>query len=277
MPEKGLIMHLGRFLILFLLLFSTPSLAGDEGQAISIVADEWCPFNCSLEAEKPGYVVELAKEIFAPYGIEVKYDILPWARALQGTEDGTYDAVIGVTKSESSKLIFPKEISGVSLYKFYVSTDSKWNYKNTNSLKDVTLGVIKDYGYGKLDKYINDHQNENSLVQILSSDDAASLNIKKLNAGRISATYGDEFVTEYTIKDLGLTGKIRQAGTINKTAVPKEDYIYLAFSPKNPKAAYYSKIYTDGIRKLRASGRLEEILQEYGLYDWAANKNQENR
>ncbi|MEQ1790535.1 MAG: hypothetical protein ABL857_08835, partial [Rickettsiales bacterium] len=39
-----------------------------EQTTINIVADEWCPFNCDPESDKPGYVIELAKEIFKPYG-----------------------------------------------------------------------------------------------------------------------------------------------------------------------------------------------------------------
>ena len=44
--------------------------------------------------------------------------------------------------------------------------------------------------------------------------------------------------------------------------------IYIAFSPQKPESHKLAKILSEGMLKLRESGKLEEILNKYGLSDW---------
>lgn len=47
---------------------------------------------------------------------------------------------------------------------------------------------------------------------------------------------------------------------------PTENFI--AFSPVNPKSREYAAILDRGMAEMRASGRLRQILQRYGVKDW---------
>ena len=42
-------------------------------KTVVLVADEWCPYNCAPNSDKPGYVVEIAELVFAEAGHTVIY------------------------------------------------------------------------------------------------------------------------------------------------------------------------------------------------------------
>jgi len=45
-------------------------------------------------------------------------------------------------------------------------------------------------------------------------------------------------------------------------------YVYIAFSPFFKQSKTYAKILSDGIIKYRKNGKLQKILNKYGLKDW---------
>jgi len=53
-----------------------------------VLSDPWCPYNCQPDSDKPGYVVEMLREIFPPPTWQLKYQIVPWDRALQQVREG---------------------------------------------------------------------------------------------------------------------------------------------------------------------------------------------
>src|SRR5688500_5622382 len=93
-----------------------PNLAPNaaHADAITLRADEWCPYNCAADSDKPGYGIEIAKEIFAKAGHTVEYKTLAWPRALEECRNGTVAAVIGTSHEESPDFVFPEQDVGVS-------------------------------------------------------------------------------------------------------------------------------------------------------------------
>ncbi|PIR33643.1 MAG: hypothetical protein COV36_02345 [Alphaproteobacteria bacterium CG11_big_fil_rev_8_21_14_0_20_44_7] len=263
----------------------------EEKEIITIVADEWCPYNCTSDADlenfqdnyknkveknhnpdkykhRQGYAIEIMKEIFQAKGIEVNYKVIPWARALKAVEAGRYTSVIGVTKYESPDLVFPDEHVGESIFHFFVTADNSWRFDGLDSLSNIILGLATDYGYENIEDYVEEYKEDNMRIQYITSDDPLKSNIKKMMKGRINAIYDDKFVVRYQLKELGLSDSVVSAGTVTKIPSPIDDYIYIGFAPKNPKSPEYAKILSDGIAEMRKSGRLAEILSSYGLSDW---------
>ena len=46
---------------------------GAAADTISIRGDMWCPVNCDPKAERPGYMIEIAREVFEPKGHKIDY------------------------------------------------------------------------------------------------------------------------------------------------------------------------------------------------------------
>ena len=112
-------------------------------ETITIVADEWPPFNGTPGSKNEGYMVDIARKVFEPKGFTVKYELVPWTRALQGTRKGLYNGAIAATKVEAEGFVFPEEELARYLVAFYVKKGNPWRLEGRHSLTDVTLGTIK--------------------------------------------------------------------------------------------------------------------------------------
>ncbi|MTI42815.1 polar amino acid transport system substrate-binding protein [Roseibium hamelinense] len=103
---------------------ATPSQAAD----IVIAADPWCPFNCEPGSDRPGVMVEIAREVFEPLGHTVTYETVNWSRALVETREGKYDAVFGATRGDAEDFVFPELAQPVSGNAYFVRADDDWTY-----------------------------------------------------------------------------------------------------------------------------------------------------
>ena len=238
-------------------------------QTISLRADFWFPFNGNPAAEKPGYMIEIAKRVFEKEGIQVDYKIAPWARSIKDVESGLVDGIVGTGKSETPTFVFPDESLGIVRYSFFTLASSKraaqWQFAGLDSLKKISLGIIADYSYAEtVDSYIKEHQGDEHLIQTSRGDDALDLNIKKLQRNRIDVLISTPEVFYSSLDSLKLArSDFRLAGS-----APEQDPLYIAFSPAKSTSKHYAQLLNDGIATLRRTGELKRILDSYHLSDW---------
>lgn len=239
---------------------------GGSAQAatITLVADEWCPYNCEPGSAKPGYMIEVAQKAFAEAGHTIDYRNMPWSRAVAESRAGKFDGIVGAAPGDAEDFVFPSNSLGSSSAVFWVNKGEAWKYAGMASLDAISLGTIRDYSYGDdLDAYVEKNEKDAKRVQIASGDNALDMNFKKLAAKRIGTLVEDRNVAEYFIADSGQAGKFAAAGE-----VAEPDPLYIAFSPASKDGKAYAKILSDGVQKLRESGELGKILSKYGLSDW---------
>jgi polar amino acid transport system substrate-binding protein len=247
------------FAIFCYLIFSACS-TPVRADTIILAADEWCPYNCKTNAQKPGYMIEIAKYAFEKKGHKVVYKILPWSRAIVMARSGKLNGIIGAARAEVPDFIFPKDIQGTANVAFFVKAGDSWRYNGPNSLKNIQLGIIEDYDYGQvIDEYVKAHKD---YVDIIAAEEALELNIKKVLAGRIQATVETVPVMEHYLNQTGRLGLLSEAGTLELVD------IYIAFSPKLENSKEYARILSDSIEEMRKTGKLEAILSKYGVKDW---------
>ena len=228
---------------------------------IRLRADDWCPFNCA--GERQGYGVELAEEIFAAAGHRINYQVQPWSRSLEDCLRGAADAVIGAAPVDSPELIFPEEPIGVWDSTFVVRAGDPWRYRGVESLSAIKFATIIGYIYMEpVGSYVEANRKNRERVDPVGGKAPLDQNLKMLVAGRVDAAVESRMVLDYKLGELGLADKVEFAGGTGSGP------IYIAFSPKNPKAHDYAALLDRGIRALRASGRLRQILDRYGVRDW---------
>ena len=205
---------------------------------ITIVADNWCPYNCVPDSQSPGYTIEAATEIFKQAGYQLKYEIVPWPRALQGVLDGTYAGAVGAAKGDIPGAIFPEEEIGIYGNYLFVRKGDPWRYTGLDSFKTIHLGVIGDYYYSdEINAYIEAKKN-NPQVDIIYGNNAAGRNIEKLLDNKIDVYLEDSNVVFYAIGQAGLDKeKIEIAGKIGDPVL-----LYIAFSPANPESGKWAEI-----------------------------------
>ncbi len=235
-----------------------------QAAEVTLRADTWYPMNGDPGSDKPGFMIEIAQKALAAGGHTVNYQTLPWERAVKEVRSGAFDCVIGAYKEDAPDFVFPEESQGKVGQSFYVKAGEAWQYSgDINSLGAVSLGVIGGYAYGDtLTKYL-ETASAASNVQVINADNALEQNLKKVAAGRVTATVESDYVADAKIKELKLDGLIVKAGELTAPAP-----MYIACSPAKPSSAEYTKLLSDGVKNLRASGELKAIMDKYGLTDW---------
>lgn len=239
-----------------------------RAETVRLVADLWCPYNCEPHSDKPGYMVEIARAAFAKHNIEVEYNIVPWARAIEDVGAGKYEAVIGAYYSDAPDLIYPEVPQGQCRNAFFVNDNDTWTYSGLSSLEGRSLGVIGDYAYShELDPYIEKYASDPARIQSLFGDTATRNNVRKLIMGRVDVIVEDVQVMDYYLGQEDMKDakdKIKRAGIL-----PDEEdqngIIFIAFSPIHPEANRYAKILGEETDIMRNNGKLREIMQRYGL------------
>lgn len=243
-----------RLLLAALLLTPIPVAA----DTITLVADNWCPYNCGAADANPGILIEVAKYALTKAGHTVEYSNVPWARAIEDSRSGKYTGIVGAYKDDAPDFVFPEKGIMPSSNDFFVKSGSAWKFSGIASLDTVSLGTIKDYSYGEeIDTYVTANVSNPAKVQVAGGDDALTKNIEKLLAGRVDVLIEDAAVMNYELKTSGKTGQVSEAGAFGG------DDVYIAFSPANPKAAEFAKALSEGLKELEANGELAKIKAKY--------------
>lgn len=240
--------------------------ATSRAETIKIVADRWCPYNCDPTSDHPGLMIEIAQKAFAKHQIAVEYSIMPWTRAIEETRLNKHTAIVGASHKDAPDFIFPTVAQGWMRNSFFVKKGAPWRYTDMKSLEKISLGAIADYSYNEtLDAYILKNKNNPKYVQIVSGDNALDTNVKKLLGGRIGALVEGEYVISYYNAQHGTADKLDIAGTLPPS---ENDNLFIAFSPKEPKAKEYAEILAKETQAMRKSGELQNILSAYHVKDW---------
>ncbi|MCL7943181.1 transporter substrate-binding domain-containing protein [Marinobacter sp. ATCH36] len=241
----------------------TASIIDNQSQpgTIVIAADPWCPHNCEAGADHEGYMVDIAREILVESGFTVKYINLSWARALQMTREGRLDAVVGAFRTDAPDFVFPDTPQGHSSIALFTHPDNNWTYSGLESLEDQQLLVINGYSYTReLDRYIEQNRGDRERVWIISGPSPLDRAIELLEQDRTDIFVEDEYVMAWWAMSAGKSvNPPRAAGLIDDTDV------FVAFSPARKDAKELARLLSEGTRQRIDNGRLQEILETYGL------------
>ncbi len=253
--------RLCRVLVLFGLMSAGALTSWAAEAVVRVRADAWMPFNGEPDAERPGYVVELARLIFEPVKIRVDYQLMPWTDALAAARKGEIDAVIGANPAEATGMLIPEMSVGAPRVGLFVKKGNPWKYENIQSLATARLGVISGYSYwNTFDDYLKKNQAGN--VVYFEGETPLEDGIAQLKDGRIEVMAETLPVFIWKVRSGG--GSVADYRVAYLQA---GEPIYMAFS-KNGVGVKYGMIFDEGIKRLRQSGELQAVLKKYGLEDW---------
>lgn len=228
-------------------------------EVVLVSPDYWCPFSCKAGAAQEGFAVDIIREIFTAAGHQVRLVNENYSRALLDVRSGKFVATPSTFHEEAPDFVFPDVPISRNRYCFYVSASDKWRYAGPDSLYGRTTGIIKDYSYGaELDRQIR-QQPEWFFVH--TGDNLTERLVQRTQLGRIDGFVEEENLVQYTLKQAGKEA-VRNAGCVSSS------YAYMAISPVHPKAREYARLFSEGMVRLRQTGRLKGILATYGLSLW---------
>lgn len=232
---------------------------------ITVAADPWCPYNCEADSAQPGFAIEVLREALAADAIVVRYQVMPWSRAVLEAREGNIAGVVEANAQTAAKngLRIGKEPLGYATFCLFVAADNPLRYRGAGELAQLQgIGLVSGYDYGKqFGPELARPQLQGRLIRISGNKTAERL-IRMLQSDRIQGFIENDYVIRYTLARLELQHSVRSAGC----AEPHPGYI--AFSARGNAVHDYTGKLDAGIRRLRASGRLGQILARYNLSDW---------
>lgn len=245
-------------LVLVLLVGSPPSIVA--AGTITLRADPWCPYNCRPDSDRPGYLIELARAVFEPLGYRIDYRTMGWRRTIEAVRAGEIDGAVGAGFEDAPDLLFADEPAGIAIPVIAVRRGEGFTFTGPDSLGDRVIGAILGYEFGgPLEPWLRRHARDPSRIQWVSGVDGAVQNLKKLLAGRVDGVLDDRAVIAHYAAASGVRERIELV------ELGVQQPIGIAFTAAKPEGRFYAQVFGDGLRRLRASGELAEILNRYGL------------
>ncbi|WP_286234784.1 substrate-binding periplasmic protein [Thalassotalea sediminis] len=197
-------------------------------KTIALATTDWCPYLCQQNDHKTGIVVDYLNYLSTQLDITFIFHFYPWSRAIQLVTNNTHHGLATAIQSEAPNLKLTTVPTMTYKACFYVRNNSNWHYKDINSITDIRLGYIANYGYGEpVDSYIKHHKHAQHLVKITGVSAPQRL-IKMLSSKRIDGFIADQQVTRWMTRLSQSQGNINNAGCL--TPMP----FYLAINPSLP-------------------------------------------
>ncbi len=231
---------------------------------IIIASDIWCPYICQ-DAKKPGYIVEMMNDILADKKFHPKNEMMPLARAIKYLQSGDVDIVLGLTQQHIDHHLLIRSNMSVGTFAndFFVDSTNPWRYSTIEQLEeyannDHPIGIIKGYFYGDvISELIAKNPN---LFSYSHGNAPLQQNIKRLKSGRISILLDSKNTILNEVKRLNIS-TLSYAGTQGS-----ESELYVGLSSNADKELL--QIIDHGISQYRLSGKLDKLLENYGITDW---------
>lgn len=256
------------FLLLSLLLNMVQAQEGK--QHLTFGFTEACPHMCPNSTDK-GFTVDIAKAIYEKQGYQVKFMALPWARAAANTLEGYLDGVLSTGKKEAPGLLFPEIEIAVQSDCFFGRSSDSWIATDANSFRNRKTIVFKGWVNEEVYRATLGNETYNETFEEFSIDEHYNERVANMVLlGRADAFWMDINVFAYFTKNNPtlIENKIKNLGCV------EHQNLYLALSPKNKKLSdKLARTFNEGMKELRSSGALTEILHKYGLKDWEAVSN----
>lgn len=209
-------------------------------------------------------MVDIAREVLGEAGYTVEYVNVSWARALQLTREGQLDAVVGAFMTDAPDFVFPDTPQGRSTIALFTHPDNHWVFNGLGSLQNQKLLVINGYSYtDELDRYIEEHQANPERIWVIAGPSPLDRAIYLLDQHRTDIFAEDIYVMAWWERNHNeAIPPPRRAGVVDEIEA------FVAFSPAREDAKELAELLANGTRRLLASGRIQQILDQYGLSLW---------
>ncbi len=246
MLRKYRVVHRTYLLIALLLLLSMPIKAA-ENSLLVYAENDWPPYS---NADGTGIANNILQAAYLSVGIDVTFDILPFARILKKLDNG--DAIVGINVGyvfdTRKRFLFGNHpIFSVSSH-YYHWHNSPLNATHKSELKPETkIGLILGYHYGD---FIDLNTNNLALHRVKTHQQ----NIDKLAIGRLDGLLIYDDVAEELIRTHNLQGLLKKAFPGDSIA------IYAAFSKKHPDSEKYMHLLDEGLKRIVEEGTYTKIM-----------------
>lgn len=223
-------------------------------ETVKMAVGDWAPY--TSESDISGKLTEkIVTEAFKLEGITVIYEYYPWKRSLEMVRSGMADGTFPWNKADDkiNDFYFNSEVllKDDGVYFHLKTTKFKWN--TIQDLKKYKVGVTIGY---------KDEKRYEDIGILTDKAPSEEMNFRKLLAGRIDVYHTSKIVGYAAIAKL-FTPEEAKLITNHPKIVTTNKY-FILFSKKTPNGRMFAEKFDSGFKKLKASGRYRQILEESG-------------
>lgn len=204
--------------------------------------------------KRNGPVMAIIAEAFEQEGISVNAEQMPWSRALKWSKQGKYHALCCAWFREErvEHFHFSDTLIANELV-FFKLKQTDISYTNFTDLKPYQIGLVRDYA-------VPTAIIENNLSTQVTHNDKQ--NLKKLLAGRIDLALIDKAQGIY-ISQMNFPSESDQLEALQPAINTEAQYV--VFPKVIEQSRHHLGSFNRGLKKLKLSGRYEEILIEHKI------------
>ena len=213
--------------------------------------DSWAPYSTS---DGTGYSNTIITEAYALEDVSVVFRVDAYSRLLRDVEKGSLLALFNVTKEPSTEnvYLFGEEKLFQARTYYYQSVLNPLRAKNLYGLQNgEKVGLIIGYEYGPT---ILENKNV-TIYRVRSQDQLVRMIMRK----RIDTAIMFESIANEVLPT------IKGSHIVEKAFEGEHSNIYVAFSKQREESAKYAALLDRGLRKLKKSGRWDEILGDLAI------------
>jgi len=222
-----------------------------RAETFTAVSDPWPPFVDSSPTQ--GLLTQIAREALATEGHKLIVELVPWSRAVEMVKHRQRDFLIGIwyTAERDQYLLYSEPLYFNELV-FASNNKQTFEYQNLSSLEGKTIGIIPSYTYSP------EFLNADYFERIKAKD--LPVNLRNVANGRLDLTIDDKSVIRYLL-DKKLPDIAPDIRIGDKPLISKG--LHIAASRRNKEHAKIIALINAGLKKLKASGRYQEIIDDH--------------
>lgn len=202
------------------LLVAVPLGAVAAGETLTIVFEEYPPYEY-MEGETPaGINVAIIREACKRMGVRPMFRTMPWKRGLYELKNGAITALASGfrTADRERYAVFPRHYLSQEVNSIFVCRGSTLKVDSLGDLRGRIVGVVREYSYGpEFDSF------SGMRLDAVSSN---TLLVGKLADRRVDAIAGNLRVIKF------LAGRLGLGSCINPVYELSSEPLYLFFSKK---------------------------------------------
>jgi ABC-type amino acid transport substrate-binding protein len=249
--------------ILPILFLSLVSFAKDE---LRIGGENICPYQCQVDKNNPhqGYILDILKAFLALEGKTLKTVSLPFPRQFFTLKNNRADFIL----VDSNRIKTEKDIQVINVPLGIFSFGLAVNIFNDTYYVDICDLKGKKFFY--LSRIFASHHMEKEVKKLgpeatdLGGEDIYPRMLKILSLDRAEAIGGDYYSLSYAL----LNSEYKENIKVIPTSFLGHAPLMLAVSSQFKEPKRFELKFKKFLEKLRKSGKLKEILANYGMRDW---------
>jgi len=233
--------------------------------SVRLTTGEWAPY---ISEHRPhfGLAAHIVTEAFKLEGVRIEFGFFSWKRAFAQAKVGRWDgSMVWGHKGDRENFFYISDpiINEKTVFSYLREKDFKWS--KYQDLRGLSIGLTKSYQYS--DEFQAAIKQKTFSTQVANQD---ILNFKKLLKRRI-----DLFPIDHVVAQDLLQNYFSPDDQLKIAFHPKpihEGTQHLLLSKQNASNKTLIKRFNEGLMRLKASGRYQQIMKDFKRGAYAGQK-----